>query len=49
MVYTPTDGSPATTLDVYDFVGRGVALSMYNTDEVCAVPLSLEELSCGNN
>ncbi|KAJ7348807.1 hypothetical protein DFH08DRAFT_129824 [Mycena albidolilacea] len=33
MVYTPTDGSPATTLDVYDFVGRGVALSMYNTDE----------------
>ncbi|KAJ7819073.1 hypothetical protein B0H14DRAFT_2837598 [Mycena olivaceomarginata] len=33
MVYTPTDGSPATTLDVYDFVGRGVALCMYNTDE----------------
>ncbi|KAJ7084887.1 hypothetical protein B0H15DRAFT_923550 [Mycena belliarum] len=33
MVYTPTDGSPATTLNVYDFVGRGVAMSMYNTDE----------------
>ncbi|KAJ7184592.1 hypothetical protein C8R46DRAFT_1064546 [Mycena filopes] len=33
MVYTPADGSPATTLNVYDFVGRGVALAMYNTDE----------------
>ncbi|KAJ7490961.1 isocitrate dehydrogenase [Mycena latifolia] len=33
MVYTPADGSSATTLDVYDFVGRGVAMSMYNTDE----------------
>ncbi|KAJ7142140.1 isocitrate dehydrogenase [Mycena crocata] len=33
MVYTPTDGSPATTLNVYDFVGKGVAMSMYNTDE----------------
>ncbi|KAJ6455957.1 isocitrate dehydrogenase [Mycena vitilis] len=33
MVYTPTDGSPATTLNVYDFVGRGVAMTMYNTDE----------------
>ncbi|KAF7353881.1 Isocitrate dehydrogenase [Mycena venus] len=33
MVYTPADGSPATTLNVYDFVGRGVAMTMYNTDE----------------
>ncbi|KAJ6622801.1 isocitrate dehydrogenase [Mycena sp. CBHHK59/15] len=33
MVYTPTDGSPATTLNVYDFVGKGVAMAMYNTDE----------------
>jgi isocitrate dehydrogenase len=33
LVYTPTDGSPATTLNVYDFVGRGVAMAMYNTDE----------------
>jgi len=33
MVYTPTDGSPATTLNVYDFKGKGVAMSMYNTDE----------------
>ncbi|KAF9269482.1 isocitrate dehydrogenase [Marasmius fiardii PR-910] len=33
LVYTPTDGSAATTLDVYDFKGPGVAMSMYNTDE----------------
>jgi len=33
MVYTPADGSPATTLNVYDFVGKGVAMTMYNTDE----------------
>ncbi|KIK61499.1 hypothetical protein GYMLUDRAFT_73423 [Collybiopsis luxurians FD-317 M1] len=33
LVYTPTDGSKATTLDVYDFKGPGVAMSMYNTDE----------------
>ncbi|KAF8209298.1 hypothetical protein K438DRAFT_1904108 [Mycena galopus ATCC 62051] len=33
LVYTPTDGTPATTLNVYDFVGRGVAMAMYNTDE----------------
>jgi isocitrate dehydrogenase len=34
MVYTPADGGKATVLDVYDFKGRGVAMSMYNTDEV---------------
>ncbi|KAJ7712125.1 isocitrate dehydrogenase [Mycena maculata] len=33
MVYTPADGSPVTTLNVYDFVGKGVAMTMYNTDE----------------
>ncbi|KAJ7242029.1 hypothetical protein C8J57DRAFT_71091 [Mycena rebaudengoi] len=33
MVYTPADGAPATTLNVYDFVGKGVAMTMYNTDE----------------
>ncbi|KAJ6606066.1 hypothetical protein DFH09DRAFT_1241818 [Mycena vulgaris] len=33
MVYTPADGTPATTLNVYDFVGKGVAMTMYNTDE----------------
>lgn len=30
LVYTPTDGSKATTLDVYDFQESGVAMSMYN-------------------
>jgi len=33
LIYTPADGSPATTLDVYDFKDRGVAMAMYNTDE----------------
>ncbi|KAJ3837313.1 isocitrate dehydrogenase [Lentinula raphanica] len=33
LVYTPADGAKATTLDVYDFKGPGVAMSMYNTDE----------------
>lgn len=33
MVYTPADGSAPTTLDVYNFKGPGVAMSMYNTDE----------------
>ena len=34
MVYTPADGSAATVMDVYDFHGPGVAMTMYNTDEV---------------
>jgi len=33
LVYTPTDGGKPTVLDVYDFKGKGVAMSMYNTDE----------------
>ncbi|KII91645.1 hypothetical protein PLICRDRAFT_156911 [Plicaturopsis crispa FD-325 SS-3] len=33
LVYTPTDGGVKTTLDVYTFKGKGVAMSMYNTDE----------------
>ncbi|EDR10319.1 uncharacterized protein LACBIDRAFT_317084 [Laccaria bicolor S238N-H82] len=33
MVYTPADGSAPTALDVYNFKGPGVAMSMYNTDE----------------
>jgi len=33
MVYIPADGSQKTTLDVYSFKGKGVAMSMYNTDE----------------
>ncbi|KAL1413453.1 Isocitrate dehydrogenase [NADP], mitochondrial precursor (Oxalosuccinate decarboxylase) [Vanrija albida] len=33
LVYTPADGGKPTSLDVYDFKGKGVAMSMYNTDE----------------
>ncbi len=33
LVYTPADGSAPTTLNVYDFKDKGVALAMYNTDE----------------
>jgi isocitrate dehydrogenase len=33
LVYTPTDGSEPTELNVFDFTSRGVALAMYNTDE----------------
>ncbi|TXT15687.1 hypothetical protein VHUM_00190 [Vanrija humicola] len=33
LVYTPADGGKPTALDVYDFKGKGVAMSMYNTDE----------------
>lgn len=38
LVYTPTEGEK-TVLDVYDFKGPGVAMSMYNTDEVSVVPM----------
>ena len=34
MVYTPADGTAKTVLEVYDFKGKGVAMCMYNTDEV---------------
>ncbi|KAJ3566792.1 hypothetical protein NP233_g6779 [Leucocoprinus birnbaumii] len=33
LVYTPTDGTAPTSLNVYDFKGPGVAMSMYNTDD----------------
>ncbi|HRN73081.1 MAG TPA: NADP-dependent isocitrate dehydrogenase [Ginsengibacter sp.] len=33
MTFTPEDGGEATTWDVYDFTGDGVAMSMYNTDK----------------
>ncbi|OCH91141.1 isocitrate dehydrogenase [Obba rivulosa] len=36
LVYSPADGSKPTALDVYDFTGRGVAMSMYNTDDSIA-------------
>jgi isocitrate dehydrogenase len=34
LVNTPADGSEETTMNVYDFKGRGVAMAMHNTDEV---------------
>ncbi|KAG8797951.1 Isocitrate dehydrogenase [NADP], mitochondrial precursor (Oxalosuccinate decarboxylase), partial [Serendipita sp. 399] len=33
LVYTPQGSKEATVLNVYDFKGPGVAMSMYNTDE----------------
>ncbi|KAF8262307.1 isocitrate dehydrogenase 1, soluble [Lactarius quietus] len=33
LVYTPEGGGDPTTLDVYGFKGKGVALAMYNTDD----------------
>ena len=33
MTFTPEDGKEATTWDIYDFTGDGVAMSMYNTDK----------------
>ncbi|NDF14072.1 isocitrate dehydrogenase (NADP(+)) [bacterium] len=36
MTFTPEDGSPAQTFEVFHFKGDGVALSMYNTDESIA-------------
>jgi hypothetical protein len=37
LVYTPEGGGEPTTLNVYDFKGKGVALAMYNTDDVSLV------------
>jgi isocitrate dehydrogenase len=33
MTFQPADGSTATSWNVYDFEGDGVAMAMYNTDE----------------
>ncbi|KAJ3490026.1 hypothetical protein NLI96_g1713 [Meripilus lineatus] len=33
LVYTPEDGGAPISLDVFDFKGKGVAMSMYNTDD----------------
>lgn len=33
VTFTPEDGSKATSFEVYDFEGDGVAMTMYNTDE----------------
>lgn len=34
LVFTPQDGSEKKSLIVYDFEGPGVAMGMYNNDEV---------------
>ncbi len=31
--FTPNDGSPEQSFNVYDFEGDGIAMAMYNTDE----------------
>jgi isocitrate dehydrogenase len=33
VTFTPDDGDPAQTYEVYGFSGAGVAMTMYNTDE----------------
>lgn len=33
ITFTPEDGGPAQSFEVYNFKGDGVALAMYNTDE----------------
>ena len=45
LVFTPVDGSKPTILDVYDFKGPGVAMSMYNTDEVRTWIIESHELN----
>ena len=37
LVFNPADGGEPIDLTVFDFKGKGVAMSMYNTDEVCLV------------
>lgn len=36
LVYTPEGGGQPTVMDIYDFKGKGVAMAMYNTDDVRA-------------
>ena len=35
IVFTPEDEGPTQTYKVHSFAGPGVALGMYNTDQVC--------------
>ena len=44
LVYTPQGGGDPTMLNVYDFKGKGVALAMYNTDDVSPVAFLLVEM-----
>ena len=34
LVYTPANSGETVTMNVYDFKGKGVAMAMYNTDDV---------------
>jgi hypothetical protein len=34
LIYTPKEGGDKVVMNVYDFKGPGVAMAMYNTDEV---------------
>jgi isocitrate dehydrogenase len=34
LVYTPADGGEPKKMEVYNFKGSGVAMAMYNTDDV---------------
>jgi isocitrate dehydrogenase len=36
MVYTPADGAPVQTVDIFNFKGPGVAMGMHNTSESIA-------------
>ena len=37
----PEDGNTPMELDVFDFKGPGIALAMYNVDEVCLLTFSI--------
>ena len=41
LVYTPADGGKPVEMTVYDFKGKGVAMAMYNTDDVCDLLITL--------
>jgi hypothetical protein len=42
LIYTPEGGGEPTVMNVYDFKGKGVAMSMYNTDDVRLSLIGLE-------
>ena len=46
LVFTPKDGSAPTTMNVFDFKDPGVAMAMYNTDEVGFLWRSFRGAAC---
>ena len=46
LVYTPADGGEPTSINVYDFKGKGVAMAMYNTDDVRALAHRAKATKC---